>query len=347
MKRITILLSCILILFFSACDLNKLSSDSNSNQQSDSLTVSFIDVGQGDSTLIECQGEAMLIDAGLYGSRQNIINYLNQRDVETLTYCVATHPHSDHIGGMSDVIYNFNVETLVYPETDSSNLNSVLDACDEKGVDFYVPDVADTFTLGGAEITVLSPAKGTNHDNLNNTSIVLKLTYEDVSFMFTGDAEKEIERELLNSSFDLSADVLKCGHHGSSTSSSADFLKAVSPSVAVISCGKGNDYGHPHREVVNELKKQNIQSYRTDKCSTIVAQSDGKEINFFTANSSEATQSDGETPFFEYIGNQSSHVFHRYDCASAKDMKGKNKVYFLTRNEAEFWGYKPCSSCNP
>ena len=351
-KASILLLSFFILITFllSGCELSDILGSSQISNNSDApLTISFIDVGQGDSTLIECENEAMLINAGLYGNREKVINYLSSRNIKNLRYCVATHPHSDHIGGMDAVIYTFDVDTLVYPEvkTESASWNYLLDACDERGVSYYNPEVSDTFTLGGAELTVLSPAKGAEYENTNNTSLVLKLTYGDVSFMFTGDAEKEVERELLESSFDLRADVLKCGHHGSSTSTTKEFLEAVNPFSAVISCGKGNDYGHPHSETVTNLKNQNVQIYRTDKSSTIVAQSDGKEISFFSASGSEITRSKTETTLFEYIGNTSSYVFHRSDCASVKDMKEKNKMYFITKTEAVLMGYTPCGACKP
>lgn len=347
------------------CELEKLISENLNSEvilqdtispEDIGLTVSFIDVGQGDSTLIECGEEAMLIDAGLYGERNAVCSYLSNRDIESLNYCVATHPHADHIGGMSEVIYRFDVDTLVYPicDNDSEQWNYVLDACDEKGVSYFNPQPGDSFTLGDATITLFSPSKKDDYDNLNNYSMVLKLEYGDISFLFTGDAEKEVEKSLVSKGFDLRADVLKCGHHGSSTSTCKTFLEAVNPAAAVISCGKDNEYGHPHKETIESLNKKNIQVFRTDLSSTIVAQSNGKKISFASASealgevvpTSQPATTTATSAVYQYIGNKNSKVFHNTDCGAIDTMKDKNKVYFHTKDEAITEGYKPCEACN-
>ncbi|MBQ8573119.1 MAG: MBL fold metallo-hydrolase [Ruminococcus sp.] len=322
------------------------------------LTISFIDVGQGDATLIECDNEAMLIDAGLYSERQAVTSYIYKRGIRSLDYCVATHPHADHIGGMSDVIYSLDVDTLVYPlcDTESSSWNYVLDACDETGVSYFNPEPLDTIKLGKATITFLSPERNAVYDDLNNYSLVLKLEYENVSFLFTGDAEKQVETKLLETHFDLSADVLKCGHHGSSTSSSEAFINAVNPAAAVISCGIDNEYGHPHRETLNTLNDRGIKIYRTDMSSTIVALSDGETITFCSGdevlgevavNTQSETQSASSEAAYNYVGNKNSKVFHSLNCSSVENTKEKNKVYFNTREDAADNGYSPCKACNP
>lgn len=338
------------------CDYQSVLSNTVSADKAE-LTVSFIDVGQGDSTLIECGDSAMLIDAGIYGERSTVTSYIASRGIESLDYCVATHPHSDHIGGMSEVVYTFDVDTLVYPlcDTDSSSWNHVLDACDERDVSYLNPQPLDTFTLGDATVTVLSPEKDAVYDDLNDYSLVLKLEYEDISFIFTGDAESGVERALVKSGFDLNADVLKCGHHGSSTSSSTTFVDAVNPAAAVISCGKDNDYGHPHDETLDTLNSRGIEIYRTDTSSTIVALTDGETITFHsedevlgTAVANTETKSTITTEAaYEYIGNKNSKIFHFSDCSSVSNTKEKNKVYFITRTEAVDKGYTPCKSCNP
>lgn len=321
------------------------------------LTVSYIDVGQGDATLIECGDSAMLIDAGIYGERYKVTSYISERGIKSLDYCVATHPHADHIGGMSEVIYNFDVDTLVYPvcETDSDSWNYVLDACDEKGVSYLNPEPMDTITLGDATITVLSPEKDAEYDDLNDYSLVLKLEYEDVSFIFTGDAEKGVEKALVKSGYDLSADVLKCGHHGSSTSSYTTFVDAVNPVAAVISCGEDNEYGHPHDETLSTLTSRGIEIYRTDLSSTIVACSDGEAITFLAGDevlSTSVTKTEASTQAttvasYEYVGNKNSKIFHLPDCGSLNNTKETNKVYLSTREKAVAEGYSPCKSCNP
>ncbi len=355
-KHHILLLSFFILIIFiiSGCDSESLlpyADSQNTPVKDASLTVSFIDAGQGDATLIECLGEAMLIDASIYSQRDNITSYIADRGIKELKYCVATHPHSDHIGGMSQIILNFDVDTLVYPlcESDSSGMNYVLDACDERGVSYLNPDPLDTLTLGSATITVLSPEAYADYDNINNNSLVLKLDYEDVSFLFMGDAETEVERELLSKDYDLNADVLKAGHHGSSTSSSAEFVNEVTPSVAVISCGKNNDYGHPHRETVNTFSNRDIEMYRTDQLSTIIAESDGKSITFSAKGEVLSTITANENPGFEYscTGNRNSKVFHLDSCDSVAKMNEKNKVHFKNRKDAVEEGYSPCKSCNP
>lgn len=342
----------LIIIIIGGCELYDILPTTDDQPQSVTdaeLTISFIDVGQGDATLIECGDEAMLIDAGLYSERYRVVNYLSQRGIENLKYCVATHPHADHIGGMSEVIYTFETDTLVYPLCNggSDSFNYTLDACDEKGVSYLNPNPLDTLSVGKATVTVLSPKAYADYDNLNNNSLVLKLEYEDVSFLFMADAEKDVEKELLNKGYDLNADVLKAGHHGSSTSSSPEFINAVTPSVSVISCGIDNDYGHPHKETVSTFKSRDIKMYRTDKLSTIIAESDGESITFSTENRTLGTIFPKQVSDYSYIGNKKTKVFHLSACESVAEMNIKNKVDFINREDAVKKGYSPCKSCYP
>ena len=349
-KLILCLLSFFILVSFilSGCEIPDTLSG-NSTSADAPLTVSFIDVGQGDSALVKCGDETMLIDAGTYSQRLKVISHLREAGVRSLDYCVATHPHSDHIGGMDEVIYNFDVDTLVYPlcDTDSASWNYVLDACDERGVSYYNPEPEDSFHLGDALVTVLSPSRDAEYDNLNNYSIVLKVEYKDISFMFTGDAETEVESELLKKGYDLKADVLKCGHHGSSTSSSPRFIDAVNPAAAVISCGKDNDYGHPHRETISTFKNRRIETYRTDILSTITAVTDGKTVTFSAGDMHLGTFTPREDVNYTYIGNKNSKAFHIETCDSVSIMSDKNKIIFQNREEAVNEGYTPCKACNP
>ncbi len=348
-KRLLLcLLSFFILVSFILSGCEMLDTILNTNPYSDApLTVAFIDVGQGDSTLIKCGDQTMLIDAGLYSERYKVISYLREAGVSNLDYCVATHPHSDHIGGMDEVIYNFDVGTLVYPvcDTDSESWNYVLDACDERGVSYYNPQPGDSFYLGDALITILSPSADAEYDNLNNYSIVLKVDYKDISFLFTGDAETEVESELISKGYDLKADVLKCGHHGSSTSSHPRFIDAVNPAVAVISCGKNNDYGHPHRETLNTLNTRKTETYRTDILSTITAATDGSTVTFYSEETALGTFE--HKADITYIGNKNSMVFHIEYCDSAYTMSDKNKVFFQNREDAVNEGYSPCKTCCP
>ncbi|MFA6947782.1 MAG: ComEC/Rec2 family competence protein [Eubacteriales bacterium] len=245
------------------------------------LAVHFIDVGQGDAELIIAPtGEAMLIDAGPGSSETSLLAYLSALGISELEYAVFTHPHEDHIGGADGVVNNIDVKKVIMPDAESSTVTfeKLLTAIDKRGCEVDVPAVGDTYSLGDAVFTVLAP-NSSGYDSLNNYSIVMRLDYGESSFLFTGDAEALSEKEILaNSPKLLDCDVLKAGHHGSSTSSSQDFLDAVTPDIAVISCGAGNDYGHPHSETLTKYSAMNIRVLRTDLSGSIVITSDGHNI---------------------------------------------------------------------
>lgn len=245
------------------------------------LEIHFIDVGQADSILI-VQGEHnMLIDAGTNDAAQTVVDYINTQGIENFDYVIGTHPHEDHIGGLDNVITNFNIDTLLFPKATSNTktFRDVVSAANEKGLKFTVPKVGSTYKLGDATFEVLAP-NSEKYESTNNYSIVIKMTYGDNKFVFTGDAETLSENEILANNVDLSADLLKIGHHGSYTSTGARFLEAVNPKHAVISVGKDNSYNHPAKSVMERLKKNGIDVYRTDESGTIIATSDGTNITF-------------------------------------------------------------------
>lgn len=315
------------------------------------LIVHYIDVGQGDSTLLQSDGKFALIDGGEYSESTGLISYLSSQGVEELEFIISTHPHSDHCGSLADVIRNFDTKTLICPavESDTSAWEYTMDAADERGVSYTNPTPGDKFTVGSTTVTVFSPAADAEYEDLNDYSIVCKAEYKDTAFLFTGDATKEVETSLLESGFDLSADILKCGHHGSYTSSSKKFIEAVNPSAAIISCGENNEYGHPHQDTLDTLAQRNIPVYRTDTEGTIVVSSNGEKVYVSTAEI--ATQA-VETPVTsnkatDYIGNKNSKIFHESDCSSVGKMSEKNKVKFSNRQEAVDSGYTPCGSCEP
>lgn len=315
------------------------------------LRVHFIDVGQGDSTLIESDGEFALIDAGEKDYGNTVLNYIKSRGAKKLKYVIATHPHSDHVGGLSKVINGIDTENFITAETDqrTSTWLKVLKAVDKNDVNFIDAEVGARYTVGKAAFTILAP-QGGHYNGYNNYSVVTMLQCGKIRFLLTGDAEKESEKEMLDAGEDLRADVLKCGHHGSSTSSTAAFLKAVNPSYAVISCGKNNDYGHPHKETLKKLKLMNVTYLRTDVEGTIIAATDGKYLNFKTERNKAkiptySADNGKKDPL--YIGNKSSHVFHYAACSGVTNMKETNKVKFTSREDAIDAGYTPCSSCNP
>lgn len=248
--------------------------------QNDYVSVHFIDVSQGDCQLIELpEGKTMLIDAGDNGTEDRIIDYIESLGIKKIDYLVATHPHADHIGGMAEVIANFDIGEIYMPkiQNNTKTFEDMLDVIGEKNLTITSAESGKVlFDYSGVRAEILSPKKGETYEEMNNYSAVLMLQCGDKRFLFMGDAEKDVEEEILKK--DLDADVLKVGHHGSTTSSSKKFLEQVSPEYAVISCGEGNDYGHPHKETINNLKKIAKEILRTDKSGTIVMRCDGSNI---------------------------------------------------------------------
>ena len=253
----------------------KKKTDSNNT---DVVKVEYIDVGQADAILIENDKKYMLIDAGNNEDGDLLVNYFKDKNITDFEYVVATHPHEDHIGGMDNIIKNFNIKNYYMPDcyTTTKTFEELLDALEEKNLSFETPDIDSEFLLGDALFKVLYT--GTDKRDLNNTSIVLRMTYKDVSFMFTGDATNVTEKKILAK--DLQSDVLKVGHHGSQYSTSDEFLDKVNPKYAIISVGTGNVYDHPKDITLNKLK--GIEVHRTDKEGTIRVISDGKNIDIET-----------------------------------------------------------------
>ncbi len=246
------------------------------------IEVHFIDVGQGDSILIETKDSAMLIDAGENSKGVDVVNYLQLQNIKKLDYLVGTHPRSDHIGGLDDVLNSFPVDKVLLPDVanNTSIFEEVLDTLDKKNLKITKPEAGDQYSFGDATFTILSPVNP--YDNINDNSLVIKLNFGKNSFLFTGDAEKPAEKDMLAGSYDLSADVLKIGHHGSESSTSADFLAAVNPTYAVICVGTNNDYGQPKVETLRRIKEQGVKLYRTDMQGTIVFTSNGKNVSVNT-----------------------------------------------------------------
>ena len=244
------------------------------------MYAQFIDVGQGDSTLLTSPtGEHVLIDTGPRSSEGALIRHLNDAGVETIDYLILTHPHEDHIGGAAAVLEKFTVEAVIMPDayTETSVFTDLLEAIEAEGCDTILAESGNTYTFGECSLTVLGPLD-TEGKDLNNVSVVCRVDYGKSSILFTGDMEKSYESELVERhGFALDCDVLKVGHHGSDTSTGEEFIEKVTPKLAVISCAEANEYGHPHSEVVNRLNKYNIEYYRTDKLGTVIIASDGKD----------------------------------------------------------------------
>lgn len=268
MKRRFIILILIIISFLSGCSKNYY------------MSIHIIDVGQGDSILIQTpNNKNILVDGGTNDSEHIVKSYLKKKKVKYIDYIIATHPDSDHIGGIDNIIKNFQVKSIYMPEQSTGSLDykNLLTACSDKNLTINYLYKGDTLKIEDSiDLLVLSPSFIQNENNLN--SIVFKLDFKDKSFLFTGDAELSNENDIINS-FELEdVDFLKVGHHGSSSSTSMNFLNETTPDVAVISCGYKNQYGHPHRSTLDNLSNSGTITYRTDLSGDMVFYSDGKTI---------------------------------------------------------------------
>ncbi len=226
----------------------------------------------------------MLIDCGTKSKGGTVVSYLKELGISKIDVLIGTHPHDDHMGGMAEVIRNFEIGTVYVPDTSKNTITTswyldFLEAVDEKNVNLVYPKVGDTFELGEADVQILAP-NSSEYEDLNNYSIVTRITYGGVSILSVGDAEKISEDEILQSEFNVEVQILKVGHHGSNTSSSEKFIETVNPQFAIISCKRGNTYNHPTKSVMELLEKKNITVYRTDESGTIVMITDGTNITW-------------------------------------------------------------------
>ena len=335
--------------------------------------IDFIDVGQGDATLVKCDGHNMLVDGGTAESSSLIYSYFKSNGIKHLDYMVATHPDADHIGGLAGALNYATVDTAYCPFTsyDTKTFASFTKYLAKQNKTITVPSAGDSFGLGSAEVTVVGPIS-ISADDTNNSSIVLRIVYGKTSFLLTGDAEHDEEREIIDSGADIASTVLKVGHHGSSSSTSIYFLREAAPVYAVISVGEGNSYGHPTEQTLSRLRDADVKTYRTDMQDDIICTSDGKNVKFKTEKNSDAdtladsgagqkssssqaaiigagsgtdsTNNSEET----YVLNTSTHKFHRPSCSSVNDMKEKNKkIVTESREEIIEEGYVPCKRCKP
>lgn len=250
-------------------------------KNNENLVIDFIDVGQGDSILIRQGEHAMLIDGGTSKCKDDLLSFLQNEKIEKFEYIIGTHPHEDHIGSLDDVVNSYDFDTFLFPKvtTNTKTFENLVTAVSNKGKKFTTPLTGNKYKLGEAEFEILAPSSD-SYQSLNNYSIVIKMTYGNNSFLFTGDAETLSEIEILNSYDTIKADVLKVGHHGSTTSTSMKFLNAVSPKYAVISVGKDNSYNHPTKTTMDKLSDLKIPVYRTDEQGTIECISNGVDITF-------------------------------------------------------------------
>ena len=234
--------------------------------EDENLRVYCFDVGQGDSILIANEGKTMLIDASTNEMGSTVVDYLNNLGISKIDYLVGTHPHEDHIGGLDDVIKNFDIGTIYMPNVvaTTKTYEDVIDEIADKNLKVTTPKIGDTFNVGNASCEVMYV--GNNTDDYNECSIVIKMDFNDVSYLFTGDADENVEK----SREWPKIDILKVGHHGSSTSSTTEFLEQIKPKIALISVGEGNSYGHPNQSALNRLNNIGAKIYRTDENETIL-----------------------------------------------------------------------------
>jgi len=317
------------------------------------LETHFIDVGQGDAILIKTAEKNILIDGGDRGD--TVLNYLRNQGVSSLDLVIGTHPHADHIGGLINVMNAIPVKEIIDPGVAHTTITfeDYLDVIDAKDIKFTEGRAGMKRDLGGgAEMKIVHPTSPSS-SHLNNASIVCRITFGDVSFMFTGDAEQGAESQILNSGYNLDSDILKVGHHGSNTSTTSPFLNAVSPSTAIIMCGTGNTYGHPHEETLVKLTNAGVDIYRTDTQGTIVIATDGLTYDVsqqpYTYDPQQEQAQDVVEADVEgkFVGSTQSDRYHYPDCRHAKNISPGNLRSFGSVSEAKGAGYVPCGVCNP
>lgn len=351
------------------------STSSSSSSQPETLTpekssfqIDFIDVGQADAALVSCDGKYMLIDGGNAEDSNLIYSYLSQRNINYLDYIVCSHAHEDHVGGLSGALNYADVGTAFCPVNayDSEAFNHFTEALAKKNAAISVPAPGDTFSLGSATVTIYGPIS--DSDDPNNTSIVLRIVYGETSFLFTGDAERDEEQDILNSGVELKSTVLKVGHHGSDTSTTYPFLREIMPEYAVISVGTDNSYGHPTEDTLSRLRDADVKVYRTDLQGDIICTSDGKTVTMqasrnadidtlsnagsknnssgsgvagsgAASNSSVTTNNEQSAtpeqqpaqpaaPSTSYVVNTNTGKFHYPSCSSADDIASYNRMEY-------------------
>ncbi len=317
------------------------------------LAVHFIDVGQGDSEFIQLpNGETMLIDAGESDAGETVVSYLQSLSVSTINYVVATHPHSDHIGGLPDVFDAFDIEKIFMPDavSDSYIFETLLDKIEAEGCE-TVQAANGVIAVDDKENKLLAEfiaPVSDEYENLNNYSAVLRLEYNENSFLFMGDAESPVEKEILKNGIS-DIDVLKVGHHGSKTSSSTEFVNTVLPSYAVFEVGQGNSYGHPHKEVLERYEKLGADILRTDEMGTIIISSDGRNLTVNKDGTEDITASSASEQAVSdngYVLNTNSKKIHLKSCPSVSNISDKNKKLTDESIESlEEQGYARCKSC--
>ena len=350
-KLMSLLLLCSLLLTFSGC----FAPDAGLQAPSGTLSIHYIDVGQADCALIECDGQYILIDGGNVADSSLVVSYLQKQGVEELADVICSHAHEDHVGGLPGVLAVYPTQRVYAPTKTyhSDCFDDFRHYADQQGLEITIPKPGDSLQLGDAKLTILGPVK--SYADPNDTSIVVRIDYGSTSFLFTGDMETQAENDMLDYwgiGYDWNMDVLKVGHHGSETSTGYRFLNEVMPTYGIISVGEGNSYGHPHELPLSRLEQAGVTLYRTDRLGTILASSDGNIVTFIWERggaspivpSGSCPSIPGTTaPASTYIGNKNSKKLHLPSCSN---LPGEaNQVIFQDYDTAIAEGYTPCSKC--
>jgi len=320
------------------------------------LEIYFLDVDQGDSSIIiSPSGQVAMIDSG--PNESLILRYLQNLGISQIDLLIATHAHADHITGMDKIIAQYKPKAFIDPGIPHTTraYEKMMTAIEKYNISYY-EGISRKINLGSLTFTILPPAEPLIEEStLNNNSTVVRLDFKDFSCLFTGDIEKKREGQLLIKSRDsLNVDILKIAHHGSSSSSSSLFIKSVKPKMAVICCGQGNQYGHPHQETLTLLQNLGINIYRTDLNGTILVETDGIDYQVFTEKESirappaeKIKTKKIEVQEYKYAASKKSEVFHYINCFYVARIKPENLILFKTREEAIASGRRPCKKCCP
>jgi competence protein ComEC len=332
------------------------------------LIIHFINVGQGDSELIQFNNKNILIDGGEQDMGARVESFLQDQGVSSLDIVVATHPHSDHVGGLITILNDLPVKQVLDSGQahTTPTFDTFLNLVEQKNIPYKIPEEGQTIDFDPSlKIEVLNPPAIQFNDDLNQNSIVLKVTYNKVSFLLMGDAGFEAENSISASGYNLRSNILKVAHHGSSSASSSTFLSKVKPAISIIEVGAGNDYGHPTQRTLNALKKIGSKVYRTDLNGNIVITTDGQTYSVAAENQSGriagATAQTGTSNFTQsstpittsstvsqqFVGSTKLNKYHYPSCSTARKIKPANMIWFISSEDARAHRYMPCGICHP
>lgn len=335
--------------------------EANTTKLNGDISVTFLDVGEGNAVLVEQNGSYMLIDGGDREYSSFVVSYLGNAGVEELEYVIASHYDADHLNGVVGVLNVYPCETVLAADytTDTRVYESFCEVVEEQDIALVYPAMGEQYSFGDATFTIVCP-DAYDYEEPNDNSIGIRLEYGDTSFLICGDAGTKVEKVMMQSGLTLDSDVYLASHHGSEYSSSYEFLQAVSPSAVVISVGADNSYGHPTERVLNDIAAVGADVYRTDELGTIQVISDGSTLTFdkvptkdFSGEVTQETWSEEEPQQSEdwvsqYVLNRNTRKFHLPDCSSAADISIENRADFTgSREELIEAGYEPCKRCNP